>query len=204
MEHSILEWRFLQFLIRIASLLSKRPITLLSVIVCKCWEWFSEKKYLCQIDWQERKWYSSIAVISIPFILARVLTFHLFIRSSWFVNYLFTSLTCLEGDSFFFFLSETWAYKVTTGQAPKQLLWDHQPSLLCLNPAGSDSGLQIKEQPVAQDCGGWSANRAADAECGEPRECEGAVFTLIRQPTTEPRSEGKTDAAHRFGNTPLP
>lgn len=103
MEHSILEWRFLQFLIRIASLLSKRPITLLSVIVCKCWEWFSEKKYLCQIDWQERKWYSSIAVISIPFILARVLTFHLFIRSSWFVNYLFTSLTCLEGDSFFFF-----------------------------------------------------------------------------------------------------
>lgn len=134
---------------------------------------WKKKKNLCQIDWQERKWYSSIAVISVPFILARVLTFHLFIRSSW------LWITCshpspvLEGTPFFFFLSETWAYEVTTGQAPKQLLWDHWPSLLCLNPAGSDSGLQIKDQPVAQDCGGSSANRAADAECGEPRECEG-------------------------------
>ena len=73
--------------------------------------------------------------------------------SSHFVNYLFTipHLSC-PGAGFFL------GWDLGQGRhckATKQL-WDHWPSLLCLNPAGSDSGLQIKEQPAARGFWGWS------------------------------------------------
>ena len=74
--------------------------------------------------------------------------------SSHFVNYLFAipHLSC-SGAGFFL----RWDMgQIRYCKATKQQLWDHWPSLLCLNPAGSDSGLQIKEQPAARGLWGWS------------------------------------------------
>lgn len=142
-------------------------------IVCKPWKWFS-KKNLCQIDWQEKK---DIKVFLLFLFLWEWTLFIYLLGSSWFVNYLFMSLICLSGG--LVFSGETWAQEVTAGQGcNSQLFWDHLPSLLCLNPAGSGSRLQVNERSAAWDCGGWAANAAADATSLGPRSVKGAGATI--------------------------